>query len=107
MTPFLYIESFANQHFLLFQDSCGAKSPANKDALLCFDLCTIMWIMEHVHSEIGCVAIPVRIKVLGCVAGSGWSRELKLMPTLDEVLKFPVHKCTTQSLYTYPTGSRT
>ena len=33
-----------------------------------------------------CVAIPVRIKVLSWVAGSGWSHELKLMSTLDNVL---------------------
>ena len=41
--------------------------------------------MEHIH-VCDCVAIPVRIKVLGWVAGSGWSRELTLMSTLDNVL---------------------
>ena len=33
--------------------------------------------MEHVH-VCDCVAIPVRIKVLGWVAGIGWSREFSL-----------------------------
>ena len=34
--------------------------------------------MEHVHVG-DYVAIPVRIKVLGWVAGNGWSREFSLI----------------------------
>ena len=37
-----------------------------------------VWNMEHVHMG-DCVAIPVRIMVLGWAAGSGWSRELSLI----------------------------
>ena len=37
-----------------------------------------MWNMEHIH-VCDCVAITVRIKVLGWVAGNGWSREFSLI----------------------------
>ena len=49
-----------------------------------------VWNMEHVHM-CDYVAIPVRITVLGWVAGSGWSREFSLIAYPGHCPKLRLH----------------